>query len=134
MTTRTPSSGVAPSGTHEKTDFAYTRAATYPPQRPCPRASLIRGVLPPLRPLHPDSMSFAVLCGLVCALAAVVRASRIAIMRPVFIIAYSISATPQFQRICVEAKECDLCEGQRFDLRFLRLFGADLSIKKSSSF
>src|SRR5262245_53012039 len=29
---------------------------------------------------------------------------------------------------------CDLFEGHRFDLRFLRPFRADLSIKKSSSF
>jgi hypothetical protein len=34
MTTRTPCSGVAPSGTHKKTDLAYTRPATYPAQQP----------------------------------------------------------------------------------------------------
>src|SRR5262249_7341197 len=120
-----------PSGTHEKTDLAYTRAATYPAQRPCPRASLKRGVLSPIRPLHPDSISFALLSGLVCALAGIVSASRIATASPVFVIACSISATPQFHRIGAEG---DFCGGQRFDLRFLRPFCADLSIRKSSDF
>src|SRR5262249_29569178 len=97
MTTRTPCSGVAPSGTHKKTDLAYTRPATYPAQRPCLRASLAAGGLSPVRPLHPDSISFALLC----ALAGIVSASRIATARLAFVIVYSVSATPQFHKICV---------------------------------
>src|SRR5262252_2505670 len=100
MTTRTPCSGVAPSGTHKKTDLAYTRPATYPAQRPCLRASLKGGVLSLIRPLHPDNISFALLCALPSALAGIVSASRIATARLVFVIVYSISATPQFHRIC----------------------------------
>src|SRR5262249_59422271 len=134
MTMRTPCSGVAPSGTHKKTDLAYTRPATYPAQRPCLRASLKGGVLSPIRPLHPDNISFALLCALPCALAGTVSATRITTARLVFVIVYSISATPQFHRICVGVKGCDLCEAQRFDLRFFRPFRADLSIRKSSSF
>src|SRR5262245_37776604 len=100
MTTRTPWSGVAPSGTHKKTDLAYTRPATYPAQRPCLRASLKGGVLSPIRPLHPDSISFALLC----ALAGIVSASRIATARLAFVMVYSVSATPQFHKICVGAE------------------------------
>jgi len=133
MTTRTPCSGVAPSGTHKKTDLAYTRPATYPAQRPCLRASLKGGVLSLIRPLHPDNISFALLCALPCALAGTVSATRIATARLVFVIVYSISATPKFHKICLKVKKCDLCEGHRFDLRFLRPFRA-LSIRKSSSF
>src|SRR6476646_517614 len=96
MTIRTPCSGVAPSGTHKKTDLAYTRPATYPAQRPCLRASLKGGVFSLIRPLHPDNISFA----LPCALAGTVSATRIATARLVFVIVYSISATPQFHRIC----------------------------------
>src|SRR5262249_45637788 len=134
MMTRTPCSGVAPSGTHKKTDLAYTRPATYPAQRPCLSASFKGGVLSLIRPLHPGNISFALVCGLLCALAGTVSASRITTARLVFVIVYSISATPQFHRICVGMKGCDLCEAQRFDLRFFRPFRADLSIRKSSSF
>ena len=149
MTTRTPCSGVAPSGTHKKTDLAYARPGRYPAQRPCLKASLKGGVLSPIRPLHPDSISFALLCAPLCALAGIASASRIATARLAFVTVYSISATPQFHKICPRVKEphlgfftkfaqlwnsCDLYEGQRFPLRFFRPFRADLSIRKSSSF
>ena len=140
MTTRTPCSGVAPSGTHKKTDLAYTRPATYPAQRPCLKASLKGGVISPIRPLHPDTL---------CALAGIASASRIATARLAFVTVYSISATPQFHKICPGLNShtldfftkfaqrwnsCDLYEAHRFRLRFFRPFRADLSIRKSSSF
>src|SRR5262245_27280319 len=62
--------------------------ATYPAQRPCPRASLKKGVLSPIRPLHPDSMSFALLSGLLCALAGIVSASRITTVKLAFVIVH----------------------------------------------
>src|SRR5262249_38671023 len=88
MTTRTPCSGVAPSGTHKKTDLAYTRPATYPAQRPCLSASLKGGVLSLIRPLHPGNMSFALLSGLLCALAGIVSASRITTVKLAFVIVH----------------------------------------------
>jgi len=122
MTTRTPCSGVAPSGTHKKTDLAYTRPATYPAQRPCLRASLKGGVLSPIRPLHPDSISFALLC----ALAGIVSASRIATARLAFVIVYSVSATPQFHNICVG--------GERAYLRFFHKICAAVAATSQPAF
>ena len=60
-----------------------------------------------MRPLHPGNISFALVCGLLCALAGIVSASRIATARLVFVIAYSISRTLQLHKICVGVKECD---------------------------